>query len=236
LGHRFPGREPADPLERIVNRIVKRIAKQIERPGEVMEISATQVKELREKTNAGMMDCKKALVEAAGDFAKAEEWLRQKGLAAAAKKASRVASEGAVGSYIHMGGKIGVMVEINCETDFVARNELFQAFVKDVAMHVAATNPLYLRREDVPAEIVEKEREIYKAQLKEQGKPEKVWDKILEGKLDRYYKDTCLLDQGFVKEPEKSVQQLATEMVAKLGENIQIRRFIRFQLGEGLGA
>jgi elongation factor Ts len=201
-----------------------------------MEISANQVKELREKTNAGMMDCKKALVEAAGDFAKAEEWLRQKGLAAAAKKASRVASEGAVGSYIHMGGKIGVMVEINCETDFVARNELFQGFVKDVAMHVAATNPLYLRREDVPAEIVEKEREIYKAQLKEQGKPEKVWDKILEGKLDRYYKDTCLLDQGFVKEPEKSVQQLATEMVAKLGENIQIRRFVRFQLGEGLGA
>jgi elongation factor Ts len=201
-----------------------------------MEISATQVKELREKTNAGMMDCKKALVEAGGDFAKAEEWLRQKGLAAAAKKASRVASEGAVGSYIHMGGKIGVMVEINCETDFVARNELFQAFVKDVAMHVAATNPLYLRREDVPVEIIEKEKDIYRAQLKEQGKPEKVWDKILEGKLDRYFKDTCLLDQGFVKEPEKSVQQLATEMVAKLGENIQIRRFVRFQLGEGLGA
>jgi elongation factor Ts len=201
-----------------------------------MEISASLVKELREKTNAGMMDCKKALVEAAGDFAKAEEWLRQKGLAAAAKKASRVASEGAVGSYIHMGGKIGVMVEINCETDFVARNELFQGFVKDVAMHVAATNPLYLRREDVPANVVEKEKEIYRAQLKEQGKPEKVWDKILEGKLDRYFKDTCLLDQGFVKEPEKSVQQLATEMVAKLGENIQIRRFIRFQLGEGLGA
>jgi len=201
-----------------------------------MEISASLVKELREKTNAGMMDCKKALVEAAGDFAKAEEWLRQKGLAAAAKKASRVASEGAVGSYIHMGGKIGVMVEINCETDFVARNELFQGFVKDVAMHVAATNPLYLRREDVPANVIEKEKEIYRAQLKEQGKPEKVWDKILEGKLDRYFKDTCLLDQGFVKEPEKSVKQLATEMVAKLGENIQIRRFVRFQLGEGLGA
>jgi elongation factor Ts len=199
-----------------------------------MEISANQVKELREKTNAGMMDCKKALVEAQGDFAKAEEWLRQKGLAAAAKKSSRLATEGAVGSYVHMGGKIGVLVEINCETDFVARNELFQAFVKDVAMHVAAANPLYLRRELVPDAVIEKEKEIYRAQLKESGKPEKVWEKIVEGKLDRYFKDTCLLDQGFVKEPEKSVQQLATELVAKLGENIQIRRFVRYQLGEGL--
>ncbi len=198
-----------------------------------MEISAVKVKELREKTGAGMMDCKKALTEAGGDFSKAEEWLRQKGLAAAAKKASRVASEGAVGSYVHMGGKIGVLVEVNCETDFVARNELFQAFVKDVAMHIAASAPLYLRREEVPAEVVEKERAIYREQLREQGKPEKVWDKILEGKLDKFYKDVCLLDQPFVKDPDKSITQLITEMVAKIGENIQVRRFSRYQLGEG---
>ncbi|MHB1845023.1 MAG: translation elongation factor Ts [Deltaproteobacteria bacterium] len=198
-----------------------------------MEISATQVKELREKTSAGMMDCKKALTESGGDFAKAEEWLRQKGLSAAAKKASRVASEGSVGSYVHMGGKIGVLVEVNCETDFVARNEVFQAFVKDVAMHIAAAAPLFLKREDVPQDVVEKERAIYREQLREQGKPEKVWDKILEGKLDKFFKEVCLLDQPFVKDPDKSITQLTTEMVAKIGENIQIRRFSRYQLGEG---
>ena len=194
------------------------------------------VRDLREKTSAGMMDCKKALTEAGGDMTKAEEWLRQKGLSSAAKKASRVATEGAVGSYIHAGGKIGVLVEVNCETDFVARTELFQAFVKDVSMHIAAANPLYLRREDVPPEVVEKEREIAKLQLKEQGKPEKVWDKIIEGKLDKYYKEVCLLDQPFVKDPDRSVSQLATEAIAKLGENVQIRRFTRYQVGVGVEA
>jgi elongation factor Ts len=198
-----------------------------------MEVSASAVKDLREKTGAGMMDCKKALVEAGGDFGKAEEWLRQKGLSAAAKKATRVASEGAIGSYVHMGGKIGVLVEVNCETDFVARNEVFQQFVKDVAMQVAATAPLYLRREEVPADVLEKERAIYREQLREQGKPEKVWDKIIEGKLDKFFKDTCLVDQAFVKDPDKSISELTTEMVAKIGENIQIRRFVRYQLGEG---
>jgi elongation factor Ts len=201
-----------------------------------MEISAQLVKELREKTNAGMMDCKRALTEAQGDMTKAEEWLRHKGLSAAAKKASRVASEGAVGSYIHLGGKIGVLVEVNCETDFVARNELFQAFVKDVAMHIAATNPLYLKREDVAPEVVEKEREIAKAQLKEQGKPEKVWDKIVEGKLEKFFKEVCLLEQAFVKDSDKSINQLVTEVVAKIGENIQVRRFTRYQVGVGAEA
>lgn len=199
-----------------------------------MEISASQVKELREKTGAGMMDCKKALTEAGGDPVKAEEWLRQKGLSAAAKRSSRVASDGAIGSYIHLGGKIGVLVEVNCETDFVARNELFQAFVKDVAMQIAATSPAYLRREEVPADLLEKERAIYREQLREQGKPEKVWDKIVEGKLDKFFKDNCLLDQPFVKDPDKSISQLLTDMVAKIGENIQIRRFTRYQLGDGL--
>ena len=199
-----------------------------------MEISANSVKELREKTGAGMMDCKKALTEAGGDFTKAEEWLRQKGLSAAAKKATRVATEGAVGSYIHLGGKIGVLVEVNCETDFVARNEVFQAFVKDVAMHIAASNPLYLRREDVPPEVVAKEREIAKLQLKEQGKPEHIWEKIAEGKIDKFFKEVCLLEQPYVKDPDKSVGQLATDAVAKLGENIQIRRFARYQVGVGI--
>jgi elongation factor Ts len=198
-----------------------------------MEISAQLVKELREKTNAGMMDCKKALTESQGDMTKAVEWLRQKGLSAAAKKASRAASEGAVGSYIHLGGKIGVLVEVNCETDFVGRNEVFQAFVKDLAMHIAAANPLYLRREEVSPEVVAKEMEIAKAQLKEQGKPEKVWDKIVEGKMEKFYKETCLVEQGFVKDPDKSIQQLVTEAVSKLGENIQIRRFARYQVGVG---
>jgi elongation factor Ts len=198
-----------------------------------MEITASAVKELREKTGAGMMDCKKALTESGGDTTKAEEWLRQKGLSAAAKKAGRVASEGAVGSYVHLGGKIGVLVEINCETDFVARNEVFTQFVKDVAMHIAASAPLFLKREDVPSDVVEKEKAIYREQLREQGKPEKVWDKILEGKLDKFYKDICLVDQPFVKDPDKSIQQLTVDMVAKIGENIQIRRFTRYQLGEG---
>ena len=198
------------------------------------EISANAVKELREKTGAGMMDCKKALAEAGGDFAKAEEVLRKKGLSAAAKKAARAATEGAVGSYVHMGGKIGVLVEVNCETDFAARNEAFQTLVKDVAMQIAASSPLYVRREEVPADVVAKELEIAKAQAREQKKPEPIIEKIAQGKLDKYYKEVCLLEQPFVKDDKKSVQDMITEQVAKIGENIQVRRFARFMLGEGL--
>jgi elongation factor Ts len=200
----------------------------------VAEISANAVKELREKTGAGMMDCKKALAEAEGDFGKAEELLRKKGLASAAKKAGRLASEGAVGSYVHMGGKIGVLVEVNCETDFVARNEAFQALVKDVAMHVAAAAPQWVRREEVPADVVAKELEIAKAQMREQKKPEAIIEKIAQGKVDKFFKETCLLEQPFVKDDKKSVQDMITEQVAKIGENIQVRRFARFVLGEGL--
>jgi elongation factor Ts len=198
------------------------------------EVSAAAVKELREKTGAGMMDCKKALTENAGDMEKAVDWLRQKGLSAAAKKAGRAATEGAVASYIHAGGKIGVLVEINCETDFVARNDAFQELVKDVAMHIAAASPKYVRREEVDPAELERELEVYRGQLREQGKPEKIWDKILEGKKDRYYQEICLLEQPFVKDPDRTVQQLVTDAVAKIGENITVRRFARFVLGEGL--
>lgn len=198
------------------------------------EISASAVKELREKTGAGMMDCKKALAEAGGDFQKAEEVLRKKGLSAAAKKASRAATEGAVGSYVHMGGKIGVLVEVNCETDFAARNDAFQTLVKDVAMQIAASAPLYVKREEVPPEVVAKELEIARAQAREQKKPEPIIEKIAQGKLDKYYKEFCLLEQPFVKDDKKSVQDMITEQVAKIGENIQVRRFARFVLGEGL--
>jgi elongation factor Ts len=200
----------------------------------VAEISANAVKELREKTGAGMMDCKKALAETAGDFAKAEEFLRKKGLASAAKKAGRLASEGAVGSYVHMGGKIGVLVEVNSETDFVARTDAFQALVKDVAMHIAAAAPQYVRREEVPAEIVAKELEIAKAQFQDQKKPEAIIEKIAQGKVDKFFKEVCLLEQPFVKDDKKSVQEMINDQVAKIGENIQIRRFARFVLGEGL--
>ena len=198
------------------------------------EISAAMVKDLREKTGAGMMDCKKALAESGGDFEKAEEFLRKKGLAAASKKASRAASEGLVQSYIHMGGKIGVLVEVNCETDFVARTEGFQLLVKDVAMQIAATAPLYVRREEVPQTVVEKELEIGRAQAREQKKPEAVVEKIAQGKIEKYYKDVVLLEQPFVKDDKKSVQDMVTDAIAKIGENIQIRRFARFVLGEGL--
>lgn len=205
-----------------------------------MEISSTQVKDLREKTGAGMMDCKKALVETQGDFEKAVEFLRKKGLAAAAKKAGRTAFEGVVTSYIHGGGKIGVLLEVNCETDFVARNEQFQNFVRDVAMHIAAASPRYVRPEEIPASIVEKEKEIFLAQLKEDpknaNKPAQVLEKIIEGKIKKFFDETCLLNQSFVKDPDKTISQLATEMVAKIGENINIRRFARFTLGEGLDA
>ena len=198
------------------------------------DVNASMVKELREKTGAGMMDCKKALAEAGGDFAKAEEVLRKKGLAAAAKKSSRAATEGAVASYIHMGGKIGVLVEVNCETDFVARTEGFQSLVKDLAMQVAAANPLWVRREEVPQEVLAKEVEIAKAQMRDQKKPEAILEKIAVGKLEKFYEQMCLLDQPFVKDDKKKVSEVLTDAVAKIGENIQIRRFARFVLGEGL--
>jgi elongation factor Ts len=200
----------------------------------VAEVNATQVKELREKTGAGMMDCKKALSEAGGDLAKAEEVLRKKGLSAAAKKSSRAATEGAVASYIHMGGKIGVLVEVNCETDFVARTEGFQALVKDIAMQIAAAAPQWVRREEVPAEVVAKELEIAKAQMRDQKKPEAILEKIAQGKLEKFYEQTCLLDQPFVKEDKKKIHEVVTDAIAKIGENIQVRRFVRYALGEGL--
>lgn len=194
-------------------------------------ISADMVKELREKTGAGMMECKKALQESNGDFEKAVTVLRQKGLASASKKAGRTASEGLVSSYIHM-DRIGVLVEVNCETDFVARTEDFRNLVKDIAMHIAAANPIYVSRDQVPPETIEKEKEIYRAQIS--GKPPQVVEKIIEGKLEKFYNDTCLLDQVFIKDPEQKmkVKDLITEKIAKLGENIVVRRFARFQLGE----
>lgn len=199
-----------------------------------MDVTAGMVKDLREKTGAGMMDCKKALTETGGNFEKAVDYLRQKGLATAAKRAGRIASEGRIGSYVHAGGKIGVMVEVNCETDFVAKTEDFQAFAKDVAMHIAASNPLYLRREDVPPEALEREREIYRLQAREAGKPEKIIEKIIEGKLEKYYSEVCLLEQPFVKDPDLTVQELLNGLIGKLGEKIEIRRFSRFQVAEGL--
>jgi elongation factor Ts len=199
-----------------------------------MEISAQQVKELREKTGAGMMDCKKALMESKGDMEQAIVYLRKKGLASAQKKAGRAAAEGMVGHYIHMGGKIGVLVEVNCETDFAARSEDFQTLVKDIAMHIAASNPRWVRREDVAAEELEKEKEIYKDQARASGKPEHIVDKIAEGKLESFYKETCLYDQVFVKDTNINVEQLITSLVGKIGENIRVRRFVRYVTGEGL--
>ena len=198
------------------------------------EISAAMVKELREKTGAGMMDCKKALAESGGDFTKAEEWLRKKGITGAAKKSARVAAEGLVGSYIHAGGKIGVLVELNCETDFVARNEDFQALLKDIAMQIVATNPQYVRREEIPADVLEKEKEIHRQQLREQKKPEAMLDKIIAGKLEKFYETVCLVDQLWVRDDKKRIHELVTEKIAKIGENITIRRFVRFQVGEGI--
>ncbi|GMA49010.1 elongation factor Ts [Alicyclobacillus contaminans] len=198
------------------------------------EISAALVKELREKTGAGMMDCKKALTEAGGDLERASEILREKGLASAAKKAGRVAAEGIVEAYIHGGGRIGVLVEVNCETDFVAKNQAFRDFVHDVAMHIAAANPQYVRREDVPAEVVEREKEILRAQTLNEGKPEHIVDKIVEGRIDKFFKDVCLLEQPFVKDPDKTVDQLVKEQIAHIGENISVRRFARFVVGEGI--
>ncbi len=198
-----------------------------------MEISAAKVKELRSMTGAGIMDCKRALKESELDIDRAVTFLREKGLAAASKKAGRATSEGLVTPYIHSGGKIGVIVEVNCETDFVAKTDDFQGLTRDIAMHVAAMNPLYVQREDVPADVIEKEKDIYKAQAKESGKPEKVIEKIAEGKLDKFYKDNCLLEQQFVKNNDQTIGDLLTEAIAKLGENMQINRFTRYAIGEG---
>ena len=197
-------------------------------------ISAQQVKELRESTGAGMMDCKKALVETNGDMSKAVDYLREKGLAAAAKKSGRVAAEGLVESYIHGAGKIGVMIEVNCETDFVAKTPEFHSFVRDLAMQIAAANPQYLNREEVPAAVVEHEREILRAQALNEGKPEKIVDKMVEVRVDKYYKENCLMEQTFIKDPEKSVTEIVNAQIAKIGENIVVRRFVRYQMGEGL--
>jgi elongation factor Ts len=199
-----------------------------------MNISASDVKELREQTGVGLMDCKNALREAEGIIDKALEILRQKGLAMAAKKSGRDASEGIIGSYIHMGGKLGVLVEVNCETDFVAKTEEFQEFVRDIAMHIAASNPAYLKREDVPSEVIDKEKEIYASQVT--NKPPQIVDKIVQGKLDKFYADNCLLEQVYVKDPEgkKSIQEVVVDVVAKIRENVVIKRFVRFQLGENI--
>lgn len=195
-------------------------------------ISAQAVKELRERTGAGMMECKAALTEAGGDTEAAIDILRARGAAKAAKRAEREAREGAVGSYIHMGGKIGVLVEVNCETDFVARNDAFQALVRDVAMHIAAASPVAIRREDFPADLVERERNVYREQMKESGKPEQIWDKIVDGKLEKFFAEQALLEQPFVKNPDLTVGQLITEAASKTGEKIEVRRFTRFALGE----
>lgn len=199
-----------------------------------MAITAALVKELREITGAGMMDCKKVLTETDGNIEKAIDLLREKGLAAAAKKAGRIAAEGVVTSYIHGGGRIGVLLEINCETDFVAKTEGFQALARDIAMQVAAANPAYLRREEVPAEVVEHEKEVLRQQAANEGKPEKIIEKMIEGRIEKYYKENCLLEQPFIKDGDKSVTDIINENIAKIGENISVRRYTRYQLGEGL--
>ncbi len=197
-----------------------------------MNITSDMVKELRVKTGAGMMDCKEALAAADGDFEKAIDYLRKKGMSAATKRSSKAAKDGTVASYIHMGGKIGVMVEVNCETDFVAKTEDFQSMARDIAMHVAASNPLFVRADEIPAETLEREKSIYREQLTAEKKPEKIWDKIIEGKLKKYNEEVCLVDQKFIKNTDITVGTLVSNMIAKTGENIIIRRFARFQLGE----
>ncbi|TWH48628.1 translation elongation factor Ts [Sporomusa sp. KB1] len=197
-------------------------------------ITAGMVKELRERTGAGMMDCKKALTETNGDMEKAVDSLREKGLAAAAKKASRIASEGLVESYIHGAGRIGVLVEVNCETDFVAKTDDFKSLVRDIAMQIAAANPGYVTREEVPEEILNHEREILRAQALNEGKPANIVEKMIEGRLKKFYQENCLLEQAFIKDPDKTITQLITERVSKIGENISVRRFTRYQLGEGI--
>ena len=196
------------------------------------EITAAMVKELRQATGSGMMDCKRALADADGNVEKAIEELRKKGLAKAAKRAGRSTSEGLIYSYIHTGGKLGVLLEVNCESDFVAKNEGFEEFCKNIAMHVAAANPAGLNPEDVDPAVIEKEREIYRAQMIEEGKPENIIDKIVDGKIEKMYKDICLMSQQYVKDPQKTIAELLQETIGKIGENIQIRRFARFQIGE----
>jgi elongation factor Ts len=200
------------------------------------EISPTLVKQLREKTNAGMMDCKKALVESGGDLEKAEEILRKKGIAGASKKSLRSAKEGVIGSYIHLHGKVGVLVEVNCETDFVAKNHTFRELVKDITLHIAAAHPLYLSREQVPEKSIERERNIFRAQITGKPKPEPVLNKIVEGKLEKYFATVCLLDQAFIKNPDQTIRDLVSSKIAELGENIVVRRFTRYAVGEDVGA
>ncbi len=199
-----------------------------------MTISMDQVKELRDATGAGMMDCKRALQEAGGDFENAVKYLREKGMAKAAKRSSKVASEGAVASYIHMGGKIGVLVEVNCETDFVARGEAFQTFVKDICLQICSASPLYIKKEDVPQAAYEAEKEVYVKQALDTGKPQDICEKIAAGKMNKWFSEVCLIEQPFVKEDKKTIKDLMAELTAKCGEKIDIRRFVRFQLGEGI--
>jgi elongation factor Ts len=196
-----------------------------------LNITSEMVKDLRVRTGAGMMDCKEALAAASGDFEKAIDYLRKKGMSAATKRSSKAAKDGTIASYIHMGGKIGVLVEVNCETDFVAKTEDFQVMARDIAMHVAASNPVYVRADEIPPETLEREKAIYREQLKAEKKPEKIWDKIIEGKLKKYYEDVCLVDQNFIKNNDITVGTLVSNMIAKTGENIVVRRFARFQLG-----
>lgn len=198
------------------------------------EISAAQVKELRERTGAGMMDCKRALNEVEGVMEKAIDYLREKGLAAAAKKEGRIAAEGIVEAYIHGGGRIGVLLEINCETDFVAKTDEFKLFARDIALHIAAAKPLYLVKQDVPEEILEHEKNVLKAQALNEGKPEKIIERMVEGRIEKYYKEVCLLEQAFVKDPDKSINDLVLEKTAKIGERIVVRRFTRYEMGEGI--
>jgi len=201
-----------------------------------MEISVELLKDLRQRTGAGVIDCKTALQEAKGNMEGAIDYLRRKGLATAAQKSGRIAADGLVSSYIHAGGKMGVLVEINCETDFVAKTDDFQTFVKNIAMHIAAANPQYIRREEIPGEVLERERAIYQTQAQEAGKPQKVIDKIVEGKMERFYSEVCLTEQTYVRDPDLTIKELVDAMIAKVGENIAIRRFARFQLGEGLSS
>lgn len=190
------------------------------------------VKELRDKTGAGILDCQKALRESGDDVAKAIDYLRQKGLAAAEKKAGRETNQGVIGAYIHSGNKIGVLIEVNCETDFVAKNDEFQALVKDLSLQVAASNPTYVKREDVPGDVIEKERAIYEAQAKEMGKPQAAWPKIVDGKLEKFFQESCLLEQAYIRDPNVSIKDVLAQKIAKIGENITVRRFTRYQLGQ----
>jgi elongation factor Ts len=199
-----------------------------------LEISAAMVKELRTKTGAGMMDCKEALAASNGDYEKAIEYLRKKGMSAATKRSSKAAKEGNISAYIHMQGRLGVLVEVNCETDFVAKTDEFKAMAKDIAMHIAATNPMFVSAEEIPPDMMEREKEIYRSQASAEGKPEKIWEKIIDGKLKKYYEEVCLINQKFIKNSDITVETLINNMIAKTGENIIIRRFARFQLGEDL--